>query len=135
MLWRVVVIVAVDALLRELSLPFLVPPLLVPLPCLVSYPVGHEQVHTGTAMPATWATEFHEYAMEHDKSHLAYVIDGVTVLNVSTDDAAAPLFWPMPFYLILNTAVGGSWPGEPNATTTFPTYHVIDYVKVTQFKG
>jgi len=36
----------------------------------------------------------------------------------------------MPFYLILNTAIGGSWPGDPNASTVFPVYHTIDYVKV-----
>ncbi len=86
-------------------------------------------------MPETWSSAFHEYAVEHDKFHVAYVIDGVTRLNVSTSDPAAPLFWPMPFYLILNTAVGGGWPGSPNATTALPTKHVIDYVKVAQYKG
>jgi beta-glucanase (GH16 family) len=39
-----------------------------------------------------------------------------------------------PHYLILNTAVGGSWPGNPDSTTTFPQYHDIDYVRVFQKK-
>jgi beta-glucanase (GH16 family) len=34
-----------------------------------------------------------------------------------------------PFYLILNTAVGGYWPGFPDQTTVFPQYHEIDYVR------
>ncbi len=35
-----------------------------------------------------------------------------------------------PFFLILNTAVGGDWPGNPDETTVFPQYHEIDYVAV-----
>jgi hypothetical protein len=42
------------------------------------------------------------------------------------------LLWPVPFYLILNSAVGGSWPGEPDARTISPTSHVIDYVRVVR---
>ena len=34
--------------------------------------------------------------------------------------------------MILNTAVGGPWPGEPDAQTKFPLYHYIDYVHVAQ---
>jgi beta-glucanase (GH16 family) len=37
-----------------------------------------------------------------------------------------------PHYLILNTAVGGAWPGNPDATTSFPQFHDIDYVRVYQ---
>ena len=35
-----------------------------------------------------------------------------------------------PFFLILNVAVGGNWPGTPDATTTFPQELVVDYVRV-----
>jgi beta-glucanase (GH16 family) len=34
------------------------------------------------------------------------------------------------FFLILNLAVGGSWPGSPNATTTFPAKMLVDWVRV-----
>ena len=34
--------------------------------------------------------------------------------------------------MILNTAVGGPWPGEPTAETKFPLHHIIDYVRVAQ---
>ena len=40
--------------------------------------------------------------------------------------------WPIPFYLILNTAVGGGWPGEPNEGTESPTTHKVDYVHVVR---
>ena len=37
----------------------------------------------------------------------------------------------MPFFLILNTAIGGkgTWAKPPSAATTFPTFHRIDYVR------
>ena len=34
-----------------------------------------------------------------------------------------------PFFLLLNLAVGGAWPGDPDATTTFPQQLVVDYVR------
>lgn len=95
-----------------------------------SYPTGHERVYTSVQLPPDWSTAFHEYAVEHSLTHLAFVYDGVTILNTSVNDPAKPLFWPVPFYLILNTAIGGQWPSNPNASTIFPVYHVIDYVKV-----
>jgi beta-glucanase (GH16 family) len=36
-----------------------------------------------------------------------------------------------PFFLILNVAVGGSWPGAPDATTQFPQQMIVDYVRVS----
>ncbi len=37
-----------------------------------------------------------------------------------------------PFFLLLNLAVGGNWPGNPDASTTFPQKYQIDYVHVFQ---
>jgi beta-glucanase (GH16 family) len=34
-----------------------------------------------------------------------------------------------PFFIILNLAVGGSWPGSPDATTQFPQHMLVDYVR------
>jgi beta-glucanase (GH16 family) len=34
-----------------------------------------------------------------------------------------------PFFLLLNFAVGGDWPGDPDASTTFPQQMVVDYVR------
>ena len=35
-------------------------------------------------------------------------------------------------FMMLNSAVGGSWPGSPNAATVFPAFHYIDFVRVAQ---
>ena len=40
-----------------------------------------------------------------------------------------------PFYLIVNSAVGGQWPGSPDTTTTFPQPMLIDYVRVYKPSG
>jgi beta-glucanase (GH16 family) len=37
-----------------------------------------------------------------------------------------------PFFLLLNVAVGGNWPGNPDDTTTFPQTLLVDYVRVYQ---
>jgi beta-glucanase (GH16 family) len=34
--------------------------------------------------------------------------------------------------MLLNVAVGGGWPGDPDATTTFPQQMLVDYVRVYQ---
>ncbi|HRR57691.1 MAG TPA: hypothetical protein P5057_12060, partial [Acidobacteriota bacterium] len=36
------------------------------------------------------------------------------------------------FHLLMNVAVGGNWPGAPDATTQFPQEMVVDYVRVYQ---
>ena len=69
--------------------------------------------------------------------HVAFVVDGKTVLNrtsaaANAGNASDPELWPMPFFLILNSALGGPWPGEPTAATALPAYHVVDYVRVAR---
>jgi beta-glucanase (GH16 family) len=40
--------------------------------------------------------------------------------------------WNLPQFYIFNVAVGGNWPGNPDATTSFPQQMVIDYIRVYQ---
>jgi beta-glucanase (GH16 family) len=89
-----------------------------------------------------WDTAaWHEYAVEWDGAdRIAFVVDSVTILNISRTSstnstrypAVHPQFSGADFYLILNTAVGGPWPGPPTASTVFPWLHHIDYVRVVQ---
>ena len=55
-----------------------------------------------------------------------YYIDSLVYTNATS---VSTLFPQQPFYMILNTAVGGSWPGAPNASTVWPQQHTIDYVR------
>ena len=44
--------------------------------------------------------------------------------------APYPAPFDQPFHILLNVAVGGSWPGPPDSSTTFPQEMLVDYVRV-----
>ncbi|MHB8838216.1 MAG: glycoside hydrolase family 16 protein [Gemmatimonadaceae bacterium] len=75
-----------------------------------------------------YSADFHLYALEWESDSIRWYIDGHLIHATATGVPHAP------HYLILNTAVGGSWPGNPDATTVFPQYHDIDYVRVYRRK-
>ena len=83
-----------------------------------------------TTLPLEWANEWHEFAVEYSSSHVHFVIDGRAYSNHSKSDGL--LLWETPYYVILNTAVGGPWPKPPNEDTTFPTFHYVDYVRIAR---
>ena len=82
----------------------------------------------GHVVVPSYYTQFHEYAVEWTPSSLTYLVDG-TPYKVYTNQSMLPV---NPHYLMLNTAVGGAWPGVPNASSVFPAYHYIDFVRVAQ---
>ena len=71
---------------------------------------------------------YHEYAIEWTPARLTFFVDGAPYASFS-DPATLPMNY---HYMMLNTAVGGEWPGSPSAGTMFPAYHYIDYVRVAQ---
>jgi beta-glucanase (GH16 family) len=73
-----------------------------------------------------YTKDFHIYVLEWEPDSLRWYIDGK--LLHSTNEGIPHT----PHYLILNTAIGGAWPGNPDSTTVFPQYHDIDYVKIFQ---
>eukprot|EP01012_Entosiphon_sulcatum_P060432 TRINITY_DN853_c0_g3_i1.p1 TRINITY_DN853_c0_g3~~TRINITY_DN853_c0_g3_i1.p1 ORF type:complete len:272 (-),score=59.51 TRINITY_DN853_c0_g3_i1:286-1101(-) len=85
-----------------------------------------------TKLPDDWATNFHEYAVEWDDKHMTFVIDGKPYFSVNSSVTPAPQYPPAPMYMILNTAIGGGWPKEPDQNTVLPTYHIIEYVRIAQ---
>ena len=73
-----------------------------------------------------YSQDFHLYVLEWEPDSIRWYIDG-NLIHAST--VGIP---HTPHYLILNTAVGGSWPGNPDSTTAFPQFHDVDYVRVYQ---
>lgn len=71
-----------------------------------------------------FSADFHTFAVEWEPREIRWYVDGQLVHSRTGQVPHKP------FYLILNTAVGGIWPGNPDATTEFPQYHLIDYVRV-----
>lgn len=76
-----------------------------------------------------FASEWHEYAVEYSPSHISFAFDGKIYSNVTQYLIPKPEFFDVSYYAILDTSVGSNRAGPPNASTTFPTYHRIDYVR------
>lgn len=68
--------------------------------------------------------DFHVYLLEWEPGEIRWFIDGKPIHKTNVGIPHTP------HYLILNTAVGGAWPKNPDESTTFPQYHDIDYVRV-----
>ena len=77
---------------------------------------------------------YHVYAVEWEPNQLRWYVDGNLYQTRTPADIPAGTTWVFdhPFFLILNVAVGGSWPGSPDATTVFPQRMYVDYVRVYQ---
>jgi beta-glucanase (GH16 family) len=84
----------------------------------------------------TFNDDFHEFSMEWGPGIIKhYVDDSLFLTQTNTTFNADP--WPFnrPFHLLLNLAVGGNWPGYPDATTVFPQTLEVDWVRVYQRLG
>ena len=89
---------------------------------------GYPYVHRGADYSGpVFSQDFHTFAIHWTAEHIAWYVDGFLRYLTSTVDSGE--IFQRPFYLILNTAVGGYWPGYPNQGSVFPQYHEIDYVR------
>jgi beta-glucanase (GH16 family) len=76
-------------------------------------------------------TEFHVYAIEWDASSIKWFLDGVEFFSADIEGGAGSREeFHAPFFMILNMAVGGYWPGYPDDSTPFPSNMFVDYVRV-----
>ena len=81
------------------------------------------QSHGGVYIGPNFAADYHTFALDWQPGRMDWYVDGVVRFTSQTNVPSEP------FYVILNTAVGGAWPGNPDGTTVFPQYHRIDYVR------
>jgi beta-glucanase (GH16 family) len=80
---------------------------------------------------ADYTADFHTFAVDWEPTFLSYYIDGVERIRV-TDPARIPT---EPMYVLANLAVGGNWPGSPDANTPFPSDLEIDWIHVFERKA
>jgi len=81
-----------------------------------------------------FADDFHTFAVEWEPNVMRFYVDGLLYKTRTPADLPAGKTWVFdhPFFIILNVAVGGDWPGNPDATTVFPQQMLVDYVRVYQ---
>ena len=89
---------------------------------------GQDKSETSEKRLTDWADVDHEYAVEYGVDTFAFYVDGELLHNAS---GKLPVH-NVPWYVILNFAVGGPWPHPPNASTVFPVETLVDYVRVSQ---
>jgi beta-glucanase (GH16 family) len=82
----------------------------------------------------TLKNDFHVYAIEWQENEVRWFVDAQEVFKVTPAQIPTGTKWVFdhPFFILLNLAVGGGWPGYPDATTTFPQQYLVDYVRVYQ---
>ena len=100
---------------------------------------GSAQVFDGN-----FADDFHIFAVEWEPDEMRFYVDDRCYYKTSEwftkrsgfGEVSYPAPYDQPFYMILNVAVGGVWPGNPDEYTQFneQAQMVVDYVKVYQKK-
>ncbi|MEM1326099.1 MAG: family 16 glycosylhydrolase [Bacteroidota bacterium] len=104
----------------------------------------HGTIHFGQAWPnnsasgeeymlheGTFDDDFHEFAIEWEANEIRWYIDDYLYATKNRSDVS-PQRWPFDqnFHFLLNVAVGGNWPGNPDGSTVFPQVMEVDYVRV-----
>ena len=79
-----------------------------------------------------FADAFHKFAVEWEPNVIRFYADDVLYKTLTPADLPEGKTWVYnhPHFLLLNVAVGGNWPGNPDATTVFPQVMLVDYVRV-----
>jgi len=77
---------------------------------------------------------YHIYELDWTADRIQWFVDGNQFHEVKKSDIPSGSQWifDQNYFFLLNLAVGGNWPGYPDASTTFPQKFYIDYIKVYQ---
>lgn len=106
--------------------------------------MGNPHYYRGDQMKlnkGSFAEEFHEFALAWTPTEMRWYVDDkeyyqttswFTRKDEGSNNEPTPAPFDRAFYLQMNLAVGGNWPGYPDETTVFPQTFEIDYVRVYQ---
>jgi beta-glucanase (GH16 family) len=90
---------------------------------------GSQMYHPSGFSAAAW----HTYGMIWTKGQIQYYIDSPSNIYATFNTSNFSGTWPFdqgPMFIILNLAVGGSWPGNVNSSTVFPSTMLVQYVRI-----
>ncbi len=94
---------------------------------------GQHASYSGyTTLPSgTFHEKFHVFSIVWNEAQINWFVDDKLyhTINITPNELSE---FHQNFFFIFNVAVGGNWPGYPNATTTFPQRMIVDYVRVFQ---
>jgi beta-glucanase (GH16 family) len=91
---------------------------------------NEKHVSSGSNIPCD-VRQFHTYAVEWNPDSIRWLLDNKRYYGISIKDSVnSTAEFHKPFYILLNLAIGGSWPKNPDSTTMFPDTLFVDYVRV-----
>lgn len=94
---------------------------------------GSINISRNTIGTAPFNDAFHVYSLIWEADRLRFLVDDVVFSDIRKADLGSNNYpFNESFFFIFNLAVGGNWPGAPNATTYFPQWLIVDYVRVFQ---
>jgi beta-glucanase (GH16 family) len=95
---------------------------------------GSQALNADCVLPnnQSYSDAYHVFAVDWYLDQIVFSMDGAVYEVQAKSGIPAGSQWPFdaPFYILLNFAIGGNWPGPPNASTVFPQDYRIDYVRV-----
>ena len=95
----------------------------------------HQYTGESISLPAgeTFSDAFHVFSVVWQADQITWLMDDQPFFTLTPAQMnGQPYPFNAPFFFILNVAVGGNWPGYPDATTSFPQSMVVDCVRVFQ---
>ncbi|MBX2898972.1 MAG: family 16 glycosylhydrolase [Cyclobacteriaceae bacterium] len=96
----------------------------------VHFDQGGYKSSTGstTLSSGDFSEAYHVFSLVWDKNSITWYVDNQAFKSFSHQESE----FNLPFFFLMNVAVGGNWPGSPNASTVFPQSMVVDYIRVFQ---
>ncbi len=78
------------------------------------------------------AEDFHVYGVDKRPDRVTWSVDGADYASLRRTDLPTGLRWVLdkPMSIVVNLAVGGTWPGDPDDSTSFPARMEVDYVRM-----
>jgi len=93
---------------------------------------GYKYSSSSTTLTSgDFSDKFHVFSLVWDKNKIIWYLDNKPFKEFTNTNISGYPF-NKPFFFILNVAIGGNWPGSPDATTVFPQEMIVDYVRVFQ---
>lgn len=87
---------------------------------------------THTLSSGDFSDKYHVFSLIWSQDNIEILVDDISYFKVSKTQVGAIYPFNEPFFVIFNIAVGGNWPGYPDATTVFPQRMWVDYIRVFQ---
>ena len=91
----------------------------------------HAEFGGSVNLSTNTTSQFHVYSIVWTETRIVWYVDDEQYHAIDTSPGELSEF-RRSFFFIMNLAVGGNWPGAPNASTSFPQHMIVDYIRVFQ---